>query len=104
MKCLEVSNGKGYFLNLQGEMQEIDKISKEDILRLLDIATDKDKTFEMDLCDEKHGPENEAHRIIYGHLYKKFSEFLENKTRFHDESTSMYKDALNKYKVNNDTK
>ena len=32
MKHLEVSKGKGYFLDSKGDMVEIDKITKEDIL------------------------------------------------------------------------
>ena len=103
MKCLEISNGKGYFLNSNNEMQEIDKITKEDILRLLNIATDINNTFEMDEFDENKGPSNEAHKIIYGSLYKKFIELLENKTRFYDESKAIYKDALEKYKINSDS-
>ena len=53
----------------------------------------------MDEFDNNKGPANEAHKIIYGNLYKKFDELLENKTRFHDESVALYKDALDKYKV-----
>mgnify|MGYP000966320230 FL=1 len=97
MKCLEVSNGKGYFLDEDKQMKEIDKITKEDILGLLGIATDMDETFEMDEWDEKNGSSNEAHKIIYGHLYRKFKDLLDNKARFHDESVALYQDALDKY-------
>ena len=56
----------------------------------------------MDPYDDKTELKNEAHKIIYSHIYKKISELIENKTRFHDESASMYKDALAKYKYNSD--
>lgn len=102
MKFLKISNGKGYFLNLKGEMEEIDKITKEDILRLLDIATDNEQTFEMDSYEDNNNLSNEAHKIIYKHFHNKFNELLENKDRFYDESMSIYKDALAKYKGNND--
>ena len=39
MKCLEIKNGKGYFLNADGEMVELDKMKKDDLLYLLDILT-----------------------------------------------------------------
>lgn len=96
MKCLEVSKGRGYFLNSKGSMEEIHKITKEDILRLLDIATDKEKDFEMDSF-EKNNLDNKAHNIIYTSLYKKFDEVLHNKARFLDESAAEYKNALIKY-------
>ena len=48
MKCLEIKNGKGYFLNADGEMVELDKMKKDDLLYLLDIATNIDESFEMD--------------------------------------------------------
>lgn len=96
MKCLEINKGKGYYLNSKGDMNEIDKITKEDILRLLDIATDKEQNFEMDLF-ENNNLQNKSHEIIYASLYKKFHEVLQNKDRFFDESTAEYKDALSKY-------
>ncbi|WP_201759550.1 MULTISPECIES: hypothetical protein [Anaerotruncus] len=46
--------------------------------------------------DEKE-PMNQAHRVIYERLYGKFEELIENKDRFHDESASLYKEALEKY-------
>lgn len=99
MKCLEVSKGKGYFRNANDEMEEISKITKNDILRFLDIITNPDETFEMDEYGENCGLENEAHKIIYGHLHQKLCELLENKTRFCDESEAMYQYALEKYRV-----
>ena len=35
MKCLEIKNGKGYFLNADGEMVELDKMKKDDLLALI---------------------------------------------------------------------
>lgn len=97
MLYLKINNGKGYFLNAEKEIQEIHEIRKEDILRLLDYATDGSADFEMD--EIKDGNiQNEAHRIIYDGLYRKFKELLENRDRFIDESESLYKDAVQKYK------
>lgn len=96
MKYLKIEKGKGYFLNAENSMEEISKISKEDILRLLDIATDKEQNFEMDSVKENN-LDNKAHIIIYRNLYTKFNEILKDRDRFIDESMSIYKDALNKY-------
>ena len=40
---------------------------------------------------------NKAHLIIYKNIYEKFSDLLTNKTRFKDESESLYKVAIEKY-------
>ena len=84
MKCLEIKNGKGYFLNVDGKMVELDKMKK-------------DESFEMDNI-ETCKLDNQAHKVIYENLYDKFQELLQNRTRFYDESIALYKDALQKYK------
>lgn len=97
MIYLKIENGKDYFLNADDKMQEIHEIRKEDILRLLDFATDSSVDFVMD--EIKDGNiQNEAHRIIYSGLYSKFKGLLDNKERFIDESENLYKDAVQKYK------
>lgn len=97
MTYLKIENGKGYFLNSNDEMQEIHDIRKEDILRLLDLATDSDVDFEMDEMRDGN-IQNEAHRLIYDGIYRKFRELLDNKARFIDECESLYRDAIQKYK------
>lgn len=98
MKCLKIEAGKGYFCGSDGEFKEIDTISKDDIFRFLNIATGNEPTFEMDEFDE-HLLQNEAHRIIYRSLSQKFSEVLEKKDRFLDESENMFKEAMEKYSI-----
>ena len=96
MKCLKIENGKGFFAQSNGKMQPIDKMTKDDILYLLSVATNSESEFEMDSL-ENHELLNEAHKIIYRSLYSKFFELLSNKTRFIEESASTYKEALDKY-------
>ena len=97
MIYLKIDRGRGYFLNAEDNMQEIHEIRKEDLLRLLELAIDNDVDFEMDKITDDN-VQNEAHRIIYDSLYRKFKDLLENKSRFIDESESLYKDAIQKYK------
>ena len=97
MKCLEIRNGKGYFYNMDGEMVELDKMKKDDLMHLLNIATDTEKNFEMDDI-QLSNIENQAHKVIYENLFDKFQELLQNRTRFYDESIALYKDAMQKYK------
>ncbi len=96
MKYLKIENGQAYYLDANSEYQVIESIQKEDMLNLLEAATDKEIEFEMDdLTDDIH---NEAHKVIYKELNKRLAELLDNKDKFLDESESLYREALQKYK------
>lgn len=41
--------------------------------------------------------QNKAHQIIYKNINEKFKELIANKTRFKDESESLFKEAIDKY-------
>ncbi len=88
MKFLKIDHGKGYFSLNGTEWIQIDQISKENILELLDTCLNHD--FEMDEFD-KEKIANQAHQIIYKHIYEKFEDLKNNKNLLHDESESIYK-------------
>lgn len=97
MKYLKIENNKGYFLRPKEdttEWAEIDKINKEDLLYLLNNAVSSE--FEMDLFTEDLLG-NKAHQIIYKNIFEKFSNLESMKTKFKDESESLYKEAYEKY-------
>ena len=96
-----IENSKGHYCLEKGKWQEIDKINKDDLLILLDKAIETD--FEMDKY-EQDKLSNKAHQIIYKNLFDKFTELLENKDRFKDESEQLYKDTIEKYRENIDGK
>lgn len=98
MKYLGINKSTAYFVNKENQQVNIDQIGKDDILYLLESATNADIEFEMDDYNE-NVIGNQAHKIIYEHLYKKFEEILSNKTRFTDECSSLYEDARKKYNV-----
>jgi len=98
MIFLKISNGKGYFRNEKNEFVEIDAIHKEDILRLLEVITLEDISFEMDQMEDNN-LQNATHKIIYKNIYEKFLELQKNKNRFLDESEKLYKEALQRYQV-----
>ena len=94
MKCLLIDDGKGYY-SLDGENKfPLDQITKEDLLKMLDLIIDFDA--EMDEYDENR-IHNAAHKIIYRNLYSKLNDLSAHKTRFKDESTSLYRTAVEKY-------
>ncbi len=97
MKYLKIDNHKGYFIkdkNNPTDWTEIDQIEKDDLLNLLDIATNEE--FEIDAYEEVNLG-NKAHQIIYKHIAEKFTTFLSNKSRFKDEADNLFKAAIEKY-------
>lgn len=97
MKYLKIEDNKGYYLKPSDQTTwvEIDKINKEDLLALLDYAISDG--FEMDPYFESVLA-NKAHQIIYRNIAEKFSNLSASKDSFKDESESLYKDAIAKYK------
>lgn len=96
MKYLKIENNKGHYLTSSNQWAEIDKISKEDLMFLLNKAVSEE--FEMDeYLEENIG--HKAHQIVYKSIHEKFSELVENKNVFKDECDSMFKSAIEKYKV-----
>lgn len=100
MIYLKIEDNKGFFLkeveNGSTAWSQIDQITKDDLFYLLNKAIAED--FEMNEFSEDT-LSNKVHLIIYKSLYEKFSDLILNKTRFKDESESLYKQALEKYKV-----
>lgn len=97
MKFLKIDNNQAFFIKDKNEPEiwtEIDKIEKDDLMKLLDFATEDD--FEMDVYDE-NTLANKAHQIIYKSIYEKLNVFLTNKSRFKDQTETIYKEALEKY-------
>ena len=77
--------------------KKIDQISKEDLLKLLDLCMKEDE-FEMDPSDDIL-LKNKAHQIIYKNIFQKLEELRKQRIRFSDEMTVMYRTAINKYKA-----
>lgn len=99
MKFLKIENNKAFYrINPSIEdWTEIDQINKDHLLILLTSASDVE--FDMDDYNEEL-LQNPAHNIIYKNIWGKFTEFLKNKTRFKDSVEAMYKQAIEKYQLN----
>jgi hypothetical protein len=95
MKYLKLEENRGLYTINGDEWKVIDKINKDDLMKLLDLAISSEE-FEMDEHD-KDRIRNPVHEIIYSNIYIKFKEVLNNKVRFKDESERMYKEAIDKY-------
>ncbi|KIC09823.1 hypothetical protein RA19_13720 [Leisingera sp. ANG-M1] len=95
MKILKIENENGYFcLEQGGEWQPIDAIDKTALIKLLDLYLESD--VEMD-CPDGHSVSNQAHAIIYRGIFDKLSQLAGEKSRFKDESETVYLDEMQKY-------
>ncbi|MDD9723735.1 hypothetical protein PVW51_23815 [Sulfitobacter sp. PR48] len=95
MKILKIDNGNGFFyLDQGGDWQPIDTIDKTALLKLLDVYLENDVA--MDSPDDQ-SLSNQAHAIIYRGIFDKLSQLADEKSRFKDESETLYLDEMEKY-------
>ena len=98
MKYLKIENNKGFFIKQEKDQPdqwtEIDKISKDDLMNLLEMVISKD--FEMDDYVEANIA-HKAHQIVYKSIFEKFSDLIKNMKTFTDECDSQFKTAIVKY-------
>jgi hypothetical protein len=74
----------------------IDKISKEELLRLVDLTLNEEDV-EFDEYDED-SIKNEAHRIIYRSVAEKLLDLKERRKEFADASARVFLEDYQKYK------
>lgn len=97
MKILKIENEHGYFcLEQNSEWRPIDTIEKTALLKLLDLYLEND--VEMD-SPEEQSVSNQAHAIIYRGIFDKLSQLADEKSRFKDESETLYLDEMKKYEA-----
>lgn len=96
MKHLRIKEGKGQ-CSIDGVIwTDLDKIGKDDVLKLVDLALSDG--FSMDPYQRELIP-NPAHEIIYRNLHTKLEELVVKKERFRDESQQLYREAIQKYRI-----
>ena len=95
MQLLKIENSLGHFLDSAGNYQPIDRITKEDLLRFVDLTLKGE--VEFDGYDE-HKLKNQAHQIVYKSIYEKLRQLTERKQEFKDESERLYLEEYGKYK------
>ena len=95
MQLLKIENSQGLFVDRTGQYQLIDRITKEDLLQLIDLTLGEE--VEFDEYDEE-GIKNQAHQIVYKSIYDKLQELKGRKQEFVDESERLYLADYEKYK------
>lgn len=96
MKLLKVHEYAGQFLKADGTYESIDKIDKDDLLRLVDLTLEADE-FDIDAYDEQ-AIKNQAHQVIYKSIAQKLTDLRKRREAFIDESARLYLAEYEKYR------
>jgi hypothetical protein len=96
MKLLKIEGNLGYYCNDQGAFVPIDKITKEDILKLVNLTLD-DEVVEFDEYKDED-IKNHAHQIVYKSIFEKLRGLRERRQAFKDESDRLYLKEYERYR------
>jgi len=95
MKLLKIEGNLGHYLGDQGDFAPVDKITKEDLLRLVNLTLAEE--VEFDEYDDE-AIKNQAHQILYKSISEKIASLKERKQEFTDESERLYLEEYEKYR------
>lgn len=96
MKLLKIENNLGCFLDDKGEFATIDKIAKEDLLRLVNLTLGEEE-IEFDEYNVEN-LNNQAHQIIYKSIFEKLQGLRGRRQGFIDELERLYLQDYEKYR------
>jgi hypothetical protein len=94
MKILKIEGNQGFYSTTEDAYNPIDKINKNDLLKLVDLTLEGD--VEFDEYDEEK-LKNHAHQIVYKSIYEKLFDLHESKDEFKDESERLFLQEYEKY-------
>ena len=96
MKLLKIDNNSGYYYDNQGEFATVDKITKDDILRLVNLTLGEEEVEFDEFSNDKL--KNQAHKIIYKSIFEKLQDLKKRKDEFIDESERLYLSEYERYR------
>ncbi len=96
MKLLRITENTGQFLAADGDYLPIDKIGKDDLLRLVDHTLGTGAV-EMDPYDDQ-AIKNQAHQVIYKSIVQKLADLLKRRQEFIDESARLFLEEYERYR------
>ena len=95
MKILKIEDNNGHFCIEGEEFVSIDKLDKENLLKLVELTL----SIEIEMDDyDSDTLKNEAHRIIYRNVHKKLQELAARKDEFFDKSQREFYEIYENYK------
>jgi len=95
MKLLKIDDHLGHFLSNSGQYEPMDKLTKVDLLRLVDLTLQGE--VEFDSYDEA-AIRNQAHQIVYKSVHTKLFELASRRQEFTDESERLYLQDYERYR------
>ncbi len=95
MKLLKIEDSQGLFLSGEGTFTPLDKATKDDLLRLVELTLTKE--VEMDEYDSE-AIKNQAHQILYKSVSEKLGGLRDRKEAFTDESERLYLKEYERYR------
>ncbi len=94
MKLLKIEDSKGYFYVSDEKYLPMDKLSKLELMKLVDLTLENN--IEMDEYDEDE-IKHQAHQIIYKSVFNKLNSLDDRKQEFIDESERIFLAEHEKY-------
>ena len=88
MKLLRIADNAGEFQAPNGQYRTVDKITKDDLLRLVDLTL-REEIVEFDPYDE-NSLKNQAHQVIYKSVLQKLQDLRSRRQEFVDESARLF--------------
>jgi len=95
MKLLKIEDNHGHYLDDNNKFTPIDKITKEDLLRLVDLTLTEEVEFDE---YDNEAIKNQAHQILYRSIYEKLRGLRDRKEEFTDESERLYLQEYERYR------
>ena len=95
MKLLKIEDNLAHFLSTDGDFISIDRITKEDLLRLVNLTLTEQADFDDYDSDAIKNP---AHQILYRSIFEKLRGLSDRKEEFMDESERLYLQEYEKYR------
>lgn len=95
MKLLKIEDNLGYYLDDKGKYSLMDKITKNDLLRLVDLTLAEEDVGFDEYNDENL--KNQAHQIVYKSIFEKLLGLKKRREEFLDESERLYLEEYEKY-------
>lgn len=94
MRLLRISDGVASYLGPDDQFVSVDRITKEDLLRLVDLTLSRD--VEFDSFDQE-SVKNQAQQIVYKSVVEKLQELKQRRKEFTDESERLYLQEYERY-------
>lgn len=96
MKLLRLFDNRGEFLAPDNNWHAIDRITKDDLLRLANLTLEQEDV-EFDEYDEQF-VKHLAHRVIYKSVVQKLQDLRARRKEFVDESARLFYQEYENYK------